>query len=325
VGLTEAQALELAVRLLGENEFRVRAFGAGRFSDVFLLTEVRSQQEFVLRVGPPDDMLQLFYEKRMMLQEPAIHQRLLAETKVPVPPILTYDFSREVIDRDFLVMPRSPGTPLSQARISPEANRRAFREWGRWVSEIHGLTDSQGRFGYLGEHACMQPQPSWREAFAVMYRKLLDDVVACGVYDESTADRAMRLLEDHLQVFDHCRTSHLCHGDLWATNVLVTPDGSVTGVLDFERACWGDPEWDLAIAEYCGMTRAGFWEGYGRRLESFRGDAALRRFFYILYEHQKYIVISISARRNDPRGARRYATESLSAMVKYQRSGVPVL
>jgi fructosamine-3-kinase len=160
----------------------------------------------------------------------------------------------------------------------------------------------------------MEPQPTWREAFRIMYNKLLDDIVACDVYDKPTADNARALLDARIHVFDACVKSHLCHGDLWVTNLLVEPNGRVTGVLDFDRACWGDIEWDLAIAEYCGVTNRAFCEGYGRVVETGAVHAAVRRLFYLLYEHQKYIVISMSSRRSDPAHARRYAKESLGMM-----------
>ena len=315
------KAEELIAAQLGPAERRVKRFGAGKFSEVFLVEGQGG--DYVLRVAPPDSVLQLFYERRMMRQEPAIHERLLAETSVPVPPIVACDFSRKLIDRDWLVMPMLPGEPLSRAGLSASARQNALRQWGAFVAQVHGLTDAANRFGYLGEHRCMDPQPTWPGAFGVMFRKELDDIVACGVYDERTAVAAMKLLDDNLSVFEHCRTSRLLHGDLWVTNLLVQRDGKVTGLLDFDRACWGDVEWDLAIAEYCGVTQPSFWEGYGRRVETHEGVAAVRRLCYLLYEHQKYIVISMSSRRNDPQGARRYAAECLAAMENFRRTGRP--
>jgi len=320
--LEESEARELVVAHLGPGPWEVRRFGAGKFSEVFSADS--DEGRYVLRVAPPDSVLQLFYERRMMRQEPAIHARLLAETTVPVPPIVAHDFSRGRIDRDYLIMPRLDGTPLSEVALAGPARDRALREWGRFVAQIHDLTDPDNRFGYLGEHQCMQPQPTWAEAFAVMYRKELDDIVACGVYDRETAGAAMRDLEENLGAFGRCGTSRLLHGDLWVTNLLVRGGGEVTGVLDFDRAAWGDVEWDLAIAEYCGVTRPAFWEGYGRRVQTDRGDAAVRRMFYLLYEHQKYIVISMSSRRSDPARARRYADESLTVMQSFRRTGKPV-
>jgi fructosamine-3-kinase len=320
MAMDEAQARELVAGQLGEGDWRCRRFGAGKFSETFEVTG--GDGRHVLRVAPPDSVLQLFYEYRMMRQEPGIHERLLAETSVPVPPIVAHDFSRTLIDRDYLIMPHLPGEALSRAALAGAAQQRAFREWGACVARIHALTDPGNRFGYLGEHRCMEPQPTWLEAFVEMYRRELEDIAACGVYDRVTADGAMKMLEENLDAFDgHCDTSRLLHGDLWLTNLLVAPSGEVTGVIDFDRACWGDIEWDLAIAEYCGVTRPPFWEGYGRRVETHEGPAAVRRMFYLLYEHQKYIVISMSSRRNDPARARRYAAESLRVMDSFRRTG----
>jgi len=299
--------------------WRCRPFGAGKFSETFAVEGARGR--YVLRVAPPDSVLQLFYERRMMRQEPAIHARLLAETSVPVPPIAAHDFSRKLIDRDWLLMPLLPGEPLSGAGLRGAAAETAFRQWGSHVAQIHGLTDPLNRFGYLGEHRCMAPQATWRDAFAVMFRKELDDIVGCGVYSDEQAAAAMGLLEANLSAFEDCPASRLLHGDLWVTNLLVAGDGQVTGVIDFDRACWGDVEWDLAIAEYCGVTRPAFWEGYGRRVETSDGPAAARRMFYLLYEHQKYIVISMGGRRSDPAGARRYARDCLGVLEAFRRSG----
>ena len=317
------QAAELACDLVGGGTWSCRPFGAGKFSQTFEAVN-QDGQSYVLRIAPPDDMRQLFYEYRMMRQEPALHRRLQAETRVPVPPILAYDFSRRKIDRDYLIMPKLSGLPLSEANLSPAARAQALREWGEYVAQIHGLQDPQNRFGYLGEHHCMDPCPTWAEAFTTMMRRELDDTVATGIYSSGMAEQVMALLENNLAVFESCRQSRLLHGDLWVTNLLVAKDGAVTGVIDFDRACWGDVEWDLAIAEYCGVTAEPFWQGYGSQLENKVGEAAVRRFFYLLYEHQKYIVISISSRHDNPARAQRYADDCRRAVENFRTAGRPV-
>ncbi len=316
-----AKARELAAARLGDGDWTVRPFGAGKFSETFDVAGAGGGR-YVLRVAPPDEMVQLFYERRMMRQEPGIHARLLEQTSVPVPPIVACDFSRKLLDRDYLLMPRLQGQPLSQASLTGPSRRRALTEWGGYIAQVHSITDPENRFGYLGEHRCMAPQGTWADAFRVMYRKELDDIVACGVYDAATAGAAQKLLEENLGAFGHCGTSRLLHGDIWVTNLLVDSDGRVTGVLDFDRACWGDVEWDLAIADYCGVTGGPFWAGYGREVDRSDGDAGVRRMFYLLYEHQKYIVISMSRRRgrNEPM-ARDYARQSLAVMERFRRTG----
>ncbi len=316
-------AEELARRNLGGN-WSARSFGAGRFSHTFLLRGVEEKDEdrdeMILRVGPPDDLLQLFYEYRMMRQEPEIHRLVREQSSIPIPEIAAHDFSRTIIDRDYLFMPRLPGKPLSEAPLSRKAAEQAHYEWGRYIAQLHRITHPNGKYGYAGAHEPMNPASTWREAFLEMYRLELEDIRRAGVYRAEDYSFALGLLEEHADIFSNIVLPVLCHGDIWVTNLMVESDGNVTGVIDFDRACWGDPEWDLAIADYCGVTTEAFIRGYGgdpREAEDADREAVrLRRLFYLLYEHQKYIIISLSARRNDPAGARRYAEQSLSMMKK---------
>ncbi|MFP4621407.1 MAG: phosphotransferase family protein [Bacteroidales bacterium] len=324
MSVSKSRASELFRHQCHAEPTEVKSFGAGRFSETFRILDEKND-EYIMRIAPSDSLLQLFYEYRMMRQEPEIHNRLLNETSVPVPRIIAYDFSRSLIDRDYLIMNKLSGKPLSEASLSNTAFINAFKEWGEYVRQIHSVTEPNNLFGYVGAHHPMEPQNNWKEAFRIMYRKMLDDIRKQGIYDGETYDMAYQLLEDNLQIFGHCQTSRLCHGDLWVTNLLVDEDGKVTGLIDFDRACWGDIEWDLAIAEYCGVTRPPFREGYGQRIDTHTGDANIRRMFYLLYEHQKYIIIALSSRRNDPGGAQRYARESLDIMREFKRSGDIIL
>ncbi len=313
--------IQLVNDALRETTWQCEQFGAGKFSQTFKVTG--TWRQYVVRVAPPDSMLQLFYERRMMRQEPDIHQRIQAETDIPIPKIVHFDFSRKKIDRDYLIMALLPGTPLSEANLTGSAWDRALLQWGGHIARIHTIADEQNRFGYLGANRPMEPQPSWAAAFREMFRLELNDIVATGIYSPQTAEWALGLLDSNLGLFDHCRTAHLLHGDIWGTNLLVARDGTVTGVLDFDRACWGDIEWDLAVAEYCGVTQTAFWQGYGTQVQTREGEAKIRRLFYLLYEHQKYVIIALSSRRRDPAGARRYASECLDIMNNFERTARP--
>jgi fructosamine-3-kinase len=92
--------------------------------------------------------------------------------------------------------------------------------------------------------------------------------------------------------------------DVWSQNILVDKVGHVTGLVDLDRALWGDPEIEFAVLDYCGISEPAFWQGYGGdRDTSF--SAQVRARFYLLYEVQKYIVIRIW-RRNSPAQALEY-------------------
>jgi fructosamine-3-kinase len=242
----------------------------------------------------------------MMAQEPQLHALLRAETSVPVAEILAFDDSRTLVDRDYLLMERLPGTSLSEAELSKSRVDDVLEQVGVYLAQMHALVAD--RYGYLGNHRPMQPQPDWPGAFAVMWNKLLDDVVACGGYTTEEADAMRRLLDVYRPHFEHEVPASLLHMDVWSQNILVNRAGRVTGLVDLDRALWGDPEIEYAVLDYCGISEPAFWRGYGRdRDTSF--PAQIRARFYLLYEVQKYIVIRIW-RRNDPDQALQYKRQS---------------
>ncbi len=89
------------------DETRIEPVPAGRHNASLFLTH--PDRRGVLRIAPPDDAGFLFYEVRMMAQEPQLHQLIAEETSIPVPAVLTHDDTRETLPRDFLTLGRLPG------------------------------------------------------------------------------------------------------------------------------------------------------------------------------------------------------------------------
>jgi hypothetical protein len=121
-------------------------------------------------------------------------------------------------------------------------------------------------YGYLGAHHPIAPQPEWWDAFGVLWHKLLYDVVACGAYTSAQADAFRDLLDQHREQFDRPVVSRLLQMDVWGQNILVDARGNVMGLVDFDRALWGDVEIEFAVLDYCGFSEPAFWEGYGQPL-----------------------------------------------------------
>jgi fructosamine-3-kinase len=260
----------------------------GKFNESWFV-RLEDGREVVLRVAPPDDAGFLFYERNMMRQEPGLHRLIRERTSIPVAEVLVHDFSRTLIDRDFLVMERLPGTATSQTRLSASAMDRALEDTGRHLRELHDRCLAE-KYGYLGEHDCMEPAGTWVEAFRVMWSKLVEDIRSCGVYDADEAGAVREALTPHLALFDREVAGSLLHMDIWAQNILVGTDGRVTGLVDWDRALWGDVETEFAVLDYCGVSEAPFWRGYGKVRDGSEA-ARVRGAFYYLYELQKYIVI----------------------------------
>jgi aminoglycoside phosphotransferase (APT) family kinase protein len=98
-------------------------------------------------------------------------------------------------------------------------------------------------------------------------------------------------LRRHEALLDDVTTPVLVHFDLWNGNILVD-GGELSGIVDAERAFWGDPLADLvSLALFGDITQdAGFLDGYaattyaatGRAL-SLDGSARTRLAMYRAY------------------------------------------
>ena len=282
---------------------RFEPIPTGKFNESYFVTA--GDLEAVLRIAPPDDAVFVFYERAMMRQEPEIHALLTSRTTVPAPPVIAFDDGRAVIDRDFILMERLPGRPLTEAPAVDYDS--VLGQIGEFLAQTHEITAE--KYGYLGAHRPMRPRDGWGEAFVVMWDLLIDDIVGVGFYDQAESELLRALVRHHAALFDREVPASLLHMDVWHQNILVDADGTVTGLVDWDRALWGDPEIEFAVLDYCGISEPAFWEGYGRPRNT-SPAASVRQTFYLLYELQKYIVIE-QGRRHNPTKARRYKQQVL--------------
>lgn len=280
----------------------------GHFNTTYFVSGL--DRGMVLRIAPPDDAGFVFYERGMMAQEPGIHRLIRERTSAPVAEIIAYDTSRKHVDRDYLLMERLPGIPLSDFHPTRAQFDNAMEQTGRHLREIHEITAD--RYGYLGEHNCMEPQADWASAFRIMWGKLVEDVAGSGYYDRDEASFARGLLDRHYHHFDRPVTSRLLHMDIWSQNILVDDDANVTGIVDFDRAAWGDKEIEFAILDFCGISVPAFWGGYGRERDVSE-PARVRQLFYLAYEVQKYVPV-YHYRNREPHTAERYKQDSLAIL-----------
>ena len=208
-------------------------------------------------------------------------------------------------------MERLPGRPWTDVGAVSEA--AVLGQIGEALAQTHLITAHE--YGYLGAHRPMEPKPSWAEAFVTMWDLLIDDIAAVGFYDPGECEVIRTLLRQHLALFDRDVPASLLHMDVWHQNILIDSSGRVTGLIDWDRALWGDPEIEFAVLDYCGISRPAFWEGYGGARDV-SPQASVRQVFYLLYELQKYIVIE-QGRRNNAAKAQGYKRQVLD-IVRYR-------
>ena len=283
----------------------VQRIPTGKFNESYFVSG--STGDVVLRIAPPPGTPVLFYERDMMRREPRIHSIVREHTRTPIPRITKYDFSGSLIRSDWLLMERLPGIPLSESPLWGKKAEFLYYQLGRALRDVHSITNAW--HGYPEGSETGPQEPSWYGAFKNLWNRLLADVASTGLYSEDQRSRLSTLLDTHARSFNHNPKPSLLHMDVWSQNILAGPDGELLGLVDWDRGLWGDPEIEFSVLEYCGTSPNDFWRGYGSQPEPSR-DYEVRRLFYLLYEHQKYIFIR-AKRDGSPATAQRYVEESL--------------
>jgi aminoglycoside phosphotransferase (APT) family kinase protein len=257
----------------------------GYFNAAALL-ELDDGMKCVLKAAPPEDVRVLRYEKNIMKAEVKALRLVGKHTDVPVAKILCYDTSRRLLESDFFIMEYLPGTGFHKLRhqLSTPQQAEIERSMGRLARQINTLTGTA--FGYFA-----QPEAAgipWRVCFGNMLRGLLLDGWEMGVNLPLPYEQLFQRLEASFDALDEVDTPRLVHWDLWEGNLLVDPQTrQVTGLLDFERALWGDPLMEYIFHNL--EPDSNYIQGYGAALLA--SPTARRR--RLLYNAYFYLVLII--------------------------------
>jgi fructosamine-3-kinase len=273
----------------------VRAIGAGHYNDSYYIDT--EQGRFVLRIAPPDSVPKLFYEIDMMKSEVGIHELVRDQTNLPVAQIVYHDFSREVVYRDYLIMDYLEGSPAYLDE----------KELGGYVRELHAIKSD--RCGYPERTA--PTGESWHDIFETYVELIFKDCLSCGIIDRHEYDYFLSIYKKHSAVIAEVPAS-LLHLDLWSQNIL-TVDGRITGILDFDRGLYGDPELEFAVLDTYGYSGPEFFAGYGQPRPN-DSKAQIRQRLYIVYELIKYAFIRSA--RNKKRSVGRSHVEQCKGILQ---------
>ncbi|MEU1619009.1 aminoglycoside phosphotransferase family protein [Streptomyces sp. NPDC005722] len=206
----------------------------------------------VVKIAPPPDADVLRYERGIMATEVMAHRRIAALGDVPLPELLH-------AAPDFMALSVLPGTAWDKAADRIPADRQAAlrRELGRIVARLHTLAPEDGRYGYPAPEAGLSAA-DWPTAFAAMVDAMLEEAARRGIPLGVAPGEVRALVAEGADVLAEVTEPRLVHFDLWPGNVFVADDGSaVTGLIDHERAFWGDPVAELVSLALGGDTGPG--------------------------------------------------------------------
>jgi aminoglycoside phosphotransferase (APT) family kinase protein len=196
-----------------------------------------------------------------MATEVAAMRRVRESGAIPVPRIHSFDEARDLCDAPYFFMERLTGDNLGHVKATLPAEVRAKVEVriGEILHAINGFTGAY--FGYPGNPDLRGE--SWRSAFAAIVESVLEDGRRKDVDYGCHPDEIRSAVARDAPALDAVVTPRLVHWDAWDTNFFVR-DGEVTGLVDFERALFGDPLMEAQFRPIYGEGTANVLRGYGR-------------------------------------------------------------
>ncbi|KAF8443345.1 kinase-like domain-containing protein [Terfezia claveryi] len=233
--------------------------GGGTFNTCYLLhfptppaRYSTAATQLVLKIAPPPNIRLLRYESTptplLAIEAYLLDHLTTNQPSLPVPRVLAYDDTLTLLDSAFLLTTFLPGVPLSDLRpkLAEQRAREIDFEVGRLLRKVNEVR--AGAWEWVGEFV----EELLRDAEDM--RVLLPYVEirrAVGLWGEVLDQRVVKGEEidcldgDMVDVLDEPPNTHtpkLCILDFSDSSILVDPDTCrITGLLDFERAFWGDP------------------------------------------------------------------------------------
>jgi aminoglycoside phosphotransferase (APT) family kinase protein len=257
----------------------------GWFNAAFTLT-LDDGRRVVLKVAPPRDVDVLDYERDIMSAEVDALRIVGRSTTAPVPEVIWFDDEGRHLGTPCFLMTHLPGASLQSLgeQLTAEERDAVDRALGhhlREINEIRGLS-----FGRLASTA--DRHPTWRAAFGALFESVLADGERAAVELPIGYADARKALEAAADPLDEVTEPRLVYWDLWEGNVLIDETTHrLTGMLDLERALWGDPLIEGQFGPHTGS--AVLRDAYGP-IDTTSDGARCRRALYTLHLH---LVMSI--------------------------------
>jgi aminoglycoside 2''-phosphotransferase len=145
--------------------------------------------------------------------------------------------------------PKIPGVSLESAlQANPAAGPRLAQHIGEILTTLH----TAALPWTVHRHLPLRTLLDWKRYYLDLYHELRERVFP--LLDPSSQRKATILWEGYLRPRDHFSFEiALLHGDLGPEHILCDPQTArVTGILDWEDACTGDPALD-----FVGLLQAG--------------------------------------------------------------------
>ncbi len=258
----------------------------GWFNTAYSIELIDQKREVVLKVSPPPEIKILTYEKEIMRTEVEVCNLLKKRTNVPVPEILSYNFKKDIINREYMIMNKFNGVPWNKikSKLTQQQNDLLKYKMGIHAANINSIKGDH--FGYFTD-SHKSYITKWKDTFLNMVKNVLTDGIELNTKLPRAREDIMNIIEEKAESLVQIRIPQLVHWDLWEGNIfIIKNDGDYTieGITDCERALWGDPliEYEFMNTPNNISFLSGYEETSGKKFK-YTTDLQHRRCMYNIY------------------------------------------
>lgn len=258
--------------------------------------------ESILKIAAKDRRGNTSNEVNLMQAEIKAMKLAAEHCSFKIASVQYYDASNTICDSPYFFMEKLQGDNffLIKEKLSEEEIAAIHTEIGLISRELTNIENSE--FGFLGE------EKRYDSLFAFVRQMLVNLISDAGKKNVDIlcdGQAFLDQLEKDKPAFDTVRHASLVHWDMWEGNVFVK-DGHVTGIIDWERAMWGEPYMDDRFRMHSRGKH--FLQGFGQT--SFSADELKRLRWYdiILY---LTMMIEVFYREFEDQGQYYWAKEKL--------------
>ena len=225
------------------NSKSLQEISGGTFNTVYLIN--LETEQAILRIAPPATADLLWDDLALMRREYQIRPFFAAIAPL-MPKIILADFTHQLIDRDYMVQSFIEGERWDylEDELTVDENLALWRQLGQIVKRIHTTTGEW--FGWPSPG----PQFSrWSELVIDRFERMAASMQQEQL-DTTAFNTILGMVQSQSAWLDEIRQPCLLHGDLWLFNVIVSQHETgpqITGIIDADRAWWGDPMADMLM------------------------------------------------------------------------------
>ncbi|MBQ8177938.1 MAG: aminoglycoside phosphotransferase family protein [Clostridia bacterium] len=212
----------------------IKEVEAGEFNTIFQIKS--GNDRYFIKFGSSPEVKVLSYEKDILNTEIGFYKKLEG-TAVKRPNLLFSDTTRTKVPVDYFIMDALNVPLLGYTFPSTKQRKRFSYQLGANLAELHKIK-GEG-FGY--------PQCGLESTWKDAYKKMVNNIIADATVLDVKLDtyRINNVLERADKYLEEVTEPSLVHFDVWVGNIFVSKTHNFQGLIDWERAMWGDPVGDF--------------------------------------------------------------------------------